>query len=181
MMTTADVWMWFLLIVGILLIFISYWLATGALFPELVVRSRALYSRPGRLTLLGLLLAVPVVALGIYVVGRPSAPVKVLGGLIIAIPVVVGLAGSSGLCQRVGMGMTMPTDTQQPWRRQLRGGIVLALTFLLPFIGWFFIMPWTLVSGFAAAVLATVPERKEKPPQPATEATPISAPKEALG
>lgn len=180
-MIMADVWKIFLLIVGTMLVFISYWVAAEALFPQMVARTRSLYQRPFKLTLLGLVLAVPLIALGIFVMNLPTAPVKIIGGLIISLPVVAGLAGSSGLCQKVGLGLPMPADEQQPWRRVLRGGIVLTVTFLLPFIGWFFILPWTLVSGFAAAVLAILPERRQSTPQPVAEAAPASAPKEALG
>lgn len=39
-----------------------------------------------------------------------------------------------------------------PW--VLRGGIVLVPTLLVPLLGWFLLLPWTLVSGFGAALLA---------------------------
>lgn len=37
----ADVLTYFLLIVGIMMVFVSYWLAAEALFPDMVVRARA--------------------------------------------------------------------------------------------------------------------------------------------
>jgi hypothetical protein len=42
----------------------------------------------------------------------------------------------------------------------LRGGILLALTFLLPFVGWFVLPIWALVSGFGAFVLSVKEPRK---------------------
>ena len=39
-MIVADILMWFLLIMGTYVIFISYWLAAQALFPELTDRCR---------------------------------------------------------------------------------------------------------------------------------------------
>ena len=36
----------------------------------------------------------------------------------------------------------------------LRGGILFALTFLLPFVGWFVLPIWALVSGFGAFILS---------------------------
>ena len=64
--------------------------------------------------------------------------------------------------QRIGAGLPSPLDEQQPWRRVLRGGILLALTFLLPFVGWFVLPIWALVSGFGAFLLS-VRERKPSP------------------
>lgn len=51
-------------------------------------------------------------------------------------------------------------DEAQPWRRVLRGGVVLTLTFLLPFIGWLGLSIWTLVTGFAALVFAVRETKK---------------------
>jgi hypothetical protein len=53
-----------------------------------------------------------------------------------------------------------PADEQQPWRRVLRGGILFALTFLLPFVGWFVLPIWALVSGFGAFILSVGERRR---------------------
>jgi hypothetical protein len=172
-MTQAVVWTYFLLIVGTMLVFISYWLVAEALFPAFVRRTRDQYKRPGKATLLGLLMVAPLFGVGLWF-GKLNFPIGTFGttGLI----VVLGLLGSSGLSLRIGQGMPSPTDESQPWRRVLRGGTILAFTFLLPFIGWFVILPWTLVSGFAAAITSFSSGRPE--PQPAVPAT---APKEVVG
>jgi hypothetical protein len=60
--------------------------------------------------------------------------------------------GSAGLCDRIGAGLPGDTDARQPWRRVLRGGIVLSFAFVLPVIGWFVLLPWTLVSGVGASL-----------------------------
>jgi hypothetical protein len=163
-MIMADVLTYFLLIVGTMLVFISFWLAAEALFPDLVVRARLHYNRPVRTTLIGLALVVPVVAL-VTVCFKVKNPLfQLLGITCIAVPVMLGLLGSSGLSQRVGIGLPSLADERQPWRRVLRGGIVLVLTFLLPFVGWFFLLPLTLISGFGAAVLTLSPRSKASPP-----------------
>ena len=46
------------------------------------------------------------------------------GGVILG-----GLVGSAGLAQRIGAGLPSPADLTQPWRRVLRGGIVLVPAF----------------------------------------------------
>ena len=163
-MIMADVLTYFLLIVGMMLVFVSFWLAAEALFPNLVVGARAQYNRPIRITLIGLALVVPVVAVVVMCFTVKNPMFQFLGITCIAIPVVLGLLGSSGLSQRVGIGLPSLADERQPWRRVLRGGIVLVLTFLLPFVGWFFLLPLTLISGFGAAVLTLSPRSKARPP-----------------
>lgn len=163
-MIMADVLTYFLLIVGIMMVFVSYWLAAEALFPDMVVRARAQYNRPVRITLIGLALVVPVVVVVALCFMVKNPAFQLLGVTCIAVPVMLGLLGSSGLSQRIGIGLPSLVDEGQPWRRVLRGGIVLVLTFLLPFVGWFFLLPLTLVSGLGAAVLSWSPRNKAVPP-----------------
>ena len=153
-MIMADILKILLLIVGYLLIYVSYWLLSQALFPEMVAKARSQYGRPIRTTLVGLVTAAPLIIAGLIVMRAPNPAFKVIGGIIAGIPVMFGLAGSAGLCQRIGSGLPSPLDEAQPWRRVLRGGIVLTLSFLLPFIGWFALPIWILISGCGALVLS---------------------------
>lgn len=153
-MITADILMWFLLIVGLLIVFNSYWLMAVALFPHMVERARGNYSRPIKCIVVGLLAAVPILFLGVAVASSKNPAAKLLGLSISAAPVLLGLLGSAGLSQRIGLGMASPAADAQPWRRVLRGGTVLSLAFLLPFLGWFGVMPLTLLSGFGAFLLS---------------------------
>jgi len=165
----ADILKIFLLIVGGLLIYIGFWLAAEALFPALVERSRKQYDRPWKLTFAGLAMAAPFVfgALAIFKISHPV--MNIVAFVLLAVVLFGGLAGSAGLAKRIGIGLPAPIDDSQPWRRVLRGGIVLELTFLLPFIGWLGLTIWTLVTGFAALVFAV---REAKAPAPPAEPTP---------
>ncbi len=162
-MIMADILKIFLIIIGYLLIFISYWLISQALFPALVASSRSQYARPFRITLIGLAVSAPMLIGGLIIMNLPNPVVKIIGGTIAGIPVMFGLAGSTGLCQRIGMGLPSPLDSTQPWRGVLRGGIVLTLTYLLPFVGWFAVPIWVLVSGCGAVVVSLMNSRKLKP------------------
>ena len=154
-MIMADVLKIALIIVGFLLCYIVYWLASAALFPAVVERAKQQYdTRPVRATLIGIGLALPFIAVSIGI-GKVAHPVaKMVGVALIGIPVLYGLLGSAGLALRIGAGLKSSIDDTQPWRRILRGSVVLSLTFLLPVIGWFIIMPWALISGLGAAVVA---------------------------
>jgi hypothetical protein len=168
-MIVADILMWFLLIVGLLLVFNSYWLASAALFPNMVDRARTVYSRPIRALLLGVVVAAPLIALGTVIASIKNPAFKLLGISISSVPVLLGLLGSAGLSLRIGAGMASPVDAAQPWRRGLRGGIVLSLGFLLPFIGWFGVLPLTLLSGVGATTMALWQGRRPPVAAPANE------------
>lgn len=168
-MIMADVLAVFLLVIGLLLMFVVFWLAAMALFPAAIGRAEEKYSRPIRTTLVGAAVFAPLLFLGIVISSKvPNPAVKLLGAAIALVPLLLGLFGSAGLAQRIGRGLPSPTDAAQPWRRVLRGGSVLALTFLLPFFGQFFLIPWVLISGTGAVVGSW---RKQKQPQPASMPT----------
>jgi len=161
-MIMADVLQVTLLIVGTLVVFISYWLAAEALFPRMVERARQQYTAHSILiTLLGTVIIAPMWFVGILLAqnGKPVVGIALMG-----IPWLLGMLGSAGLAQRIGGGLPSSLDEAHPWRRQLRGGIVLSLTFLLPLVGWFFVLPWTVVSGLGGLVVAMFTRNKSVAP-----------------
>lgn len=156
----ADILKFFLLIVGLLTVYVSYWLVAQALFPALVERARRHYGKPVRITLIGLAAAILPIVAGAAISSLPNPVLKLVGISIMVIPAMLGLIGSAGFISRIGAGLPSPADDQQPWRRVLRGGILFALTFLLPVVGWIVLPLWALVSGFGAFILS-VRERSQ--------------------
>jgi hypothetical protein len=155
-MIMADILLWTLIILGTYAVLVAYWIGAYALFPARVERCRAVYgSRPVAATLVGLLIVLPALFLGIGLakaLPHPVVQTPVIGALLALL--LVCLVGSAGFALRIGSGMNSPLDELQPWRRSLRGGLVLGLVFVLPFLGWFVLLPWTLASGLGAFVLA---------------------------
>ena len=159
-MIMADVLKIFLIIVGLLTVYVSYWLVAQALFPRVVERARNHYGKPVKITLLGIAAAVLPVIIGVAISNLPNPLFKFAGITLMVIPVLLGLVGSAGLVLRIGAGLPSPLDEQQSWRRVLRGGVLFALTFLLPFVGWFVLPIWALISGFGAFILSVRDGRK---------------------
>lgn len=172
-MIMADILKIFLLIVGLLTVYVSYWLVAQALFPAVVERAREQYSRPVRITFVGLLAAALPVVLGAIISNLPNPALKLTGVTLMVVPALLGLIGSAGLTLRIGAGLPSPLDEAQPWRRVLRGGILLSLTFLLPFVGWFVLPIWALVSGFGAIILSVQDLRKQRGIPPVINMTPL--------
>jgi hypothetical protein len=158
----ADILKIVFIIVGILIIYVSYWLLSEALFPRLVENASRQYGKPIRITLLGLGVAFLPVIIGIALSKTANPILKFAGVTSIVVPGLIGLAGSTGLTLRIGKGLPSPVDETQPWRRVLRGGIVLAFSFLLPFVGWIIIPLWVLISGVGAFLIALREERKNR-------------------
>jgi len=175
-MIMADVLTWFLIVAGVYLALVCYWLSAFALFPRAVGACRERYARPVVATAAGLAVLAPVLIGGLAAANAikqpgPSGAVKV-ALLLLLLP---AFLGSAGLALRIGSGLAAPRDAAEPWRRVLRGGLALAPTFLVPFLGWFVLLPWVLVSGFGAALLAFVDARKRRA-VPATDSNPPAMP-----
>ncbi len=162
-MIMADVLKIFLIVVGLALVTGACWLASEALFADLVGRCRERYRRrPVRTALLGAALGGPLIFLGLQLL-QASAFGKAAGFLLASAVLLLALLGSAGLCRQIGIGLPSPADAAQPWRRVLRGAAVLALVCMLPFVGWFLVLPAVLASGFAAALGAMREASRQAP------------------
>jgi hypothetical protein len=176
-MNLADVFTVVFIILGFIIVFIAYWLAAAGLFPALVERcSQRLGTSPIKTTLVGLITWGPMLAIGSWISNHaPNGPAKLIGVLILIASALIALAGSAGLAFRVGSGLRSSRDETEPWRIVLRGGIVLALTFVLPFVGTA-VMIWSFVAGFGALVLGR-PKAKAAPvAQPESEPATVTPP-----
>jgi len=164
-MNLADVFTVVLVIAGLLTCFVGLWLMSAGLFPRTVDRcADRIGAMPFRCTAVGVACLVPWIAVGVMV-GRalPNAPGKLLGAALIVGAILTALFGTAGLALRIGQGMASTHDAAEPWRRVLRGGVVLALTYLS-----FVLLPLTLVAGLGAFVLSGF---GRKPADPVAQAT----------
>lgn len=153
-MIMADVLKILFIILGLMITTVGYWLFFEAMTPRLVERAQTLYAgRPFRVFFLGALCGVPATILCVILMNG-GAVGRLLGISGIFALVLTGLLGSAGLARHVGTQLRSPSDASQPWKRVLRGGSVLTVTFVLPGLGWFVLMPYALLSGLGAAILA---------------------------
>ena len=160
-MNLADVFTFLFVILGFIIVYVGYWLMAAGLFPSLVERCSGHWDRPVKTTLVGALTFVPAVVLGFLISSKaPGAVLKVMGIGIVLLAALAALFGSAGLALRIGRGLKSARDEQEPWRVVMRGGIVLALTFVMPFLGTFLLMPFAFISGAGAFVLTCLRGRQ---------------------
>jgi hypothetical protein len=165
-MNLADVFTFLFIILGFVIVYISYWLLAAGLFPGFVGRCAETLGRaPIKSTIVGTVTLVPLITIGFVISNKSPHTAGKVAGLGIAIfAALAALFGSAGVALRVGQGLKSMRDETEPWRRVLRGGIVLALTFVLPFIGTFVVMPLTFLSGFGAFLFTACSRRRVSVP-----------------
>ena len=150
-MNLADVFTVVLVILGLLSVFVAAWLATAGLFPALASRcAERLGDSPFVCAAAGLGAAIPLIAAGVLLGRLSTNPLgKLASAVLLVLTLLAMLAGTTGLALRIGRGLTSARDEAEPWRRVLRGGVVLALTFLS-----LVVVPLALVPGLGALLLA---------------------------
>lgn len=161
-MIMSDVLFWFLIVLGFYCAFNSYWLLAAALFPDMVEQCRQRYAeKPVRSTFTGLLVSAPIVVGAFVLLTHMGNPLLQIFGIgILALVILLGLVGSAGLCSQIGQGL--PVADNAAWRRVGRGGLLLGMAFIMPVIGWFILMPWTILSGFGAFLRVRCARRKAR-------------------
>lgn len=157
-MLFADTMAIFFVILGLLLAFPSLWLFCRALWPEQVARTTETVGFKS------FLIGVPVTAVAVFiviVVGKLPASFGQIGGVLaFSALLLFAQIGVAGIATHIGNRLPSPVDKEKPWRVTLRGGIILALTYLLPLLGWFLIIPVSVITGAGSATRAFWPKKK---------------------
>lgn len=139
---------------------VATWVATQALFPSFIRTAQQQYGKPLPAFCLGAAVVIPA-GLLCWWCWRTGQGCEYAGLALATAVLAVSLGGSAGLARRIGSGMMHPTDKDQPWRRTLRGGTVLATLLLAPgpnLVAAFLI----LSTGSGATLLALREARKRR-------------------
>jgi len=160
-MLMADTMSIFFVILGMLLAFSGLWLLCRGLWPEAVA---AAADRCGKRLWSSFLVGLPItiVMLGLtktlFNILGPAGKIASVG--VICLYMLQAHTGVSGLATSIGRRLGSPLDEPRSWRSTLRGGVVLELTYLIPFLGWFLILPASIVIGCGAANLGLLSKLK---------------------
>ena len=162
-MLFADTMAIFFVVLGVLIAFPSLWLLHSALFPDFVKSNRALLERS---LWKPFLLAIPFAAASVFfiaLVGKlPGSFGQISGVLSFSLIMLFANAGVSGLASMLGARLASPVDLERPWKGTLRGGLVLAFSCLLPLLGWFIVMPCSVLLGLGASLITVFGALRKK-------------------
>jgi len=149
---TGNVLFFLALHAALFLILLGHWLVAGGMFPKAVASFVRVYDEsPIRALLLGIFTYGPIFVLLLNTAKLPGVPLRIVMIAAGLFSLLIGFAGSAGLALRIGRNLSAAAS---PWHQCLRGGVMLGLVFITPFIGWGFLLHAGLASGFGAFLLA---------------------------
>jgi len=146
--------LFFFILVAISLV--AFFVVLIALFPQRLAKTSAIAdAMPGRAFLVGLVnflffgaLAVALLALN----DRVGHGVLVIPALFFLTPLTMGLSfGLGGITQLLGRRLA-PQKTEL--QRTIWGALTLGFACLLPFVGWFGLLPYTGLLGLGAFIIS---------------------------
>lgn len=146
--------------------------ATLLLFPQLVKRARQkLENSLGRSLLLGLVNFIFVATIVLLFTWLGEQLGNVLGGIfgVLALLVLIGvilltILGLSAFSSLVGQRMG---ETKSPTAAHRRGGLLLILTGMAPYVGWFVFTPLILWTSLGASIQTVLRRKKISVPEEA--------------
>ncbi len=146
-MLMADTMAIFLVILGFMLAFPGLWLTCMGVWPSLVEGSRQRCEK-GLIKsfFIGLPITVAMV-IAVSIVGKTEGIGQASAIGIVCLFVLYSNIGVAGLVTLIGNRLPSPADAERPWKATIRGGVVLELSYLLPLLGWFVILPITWLIG----------------------------------
>ena len=143
MITTAHVYTVLFIHLGVILVATAYYTVGAAMLPSLTARAEARFAaRPVRVVLVGVAVSVPWMVVALLLL-RVGGPVGLVGGLLAAAWILAGLLGGAGIAEHIGRR----GDDSRSWRTTARGGLLIALTWALPIVGWIIVLPATIAAG----------------------------------
>ena len=149
---TGNVLFFLALHAALFLILLGHWLVASGMFPKATESFVRVYDeRPIRALLLGIVTYGPIIVLLLNTAKLPGVPLRIAVIGVGLFSLLVAFAGSAGLALRIGRNLSADAS---PWHQILRGGVMLGLVFVTPFLGWGFLLHAGLASGFGAFLLA---------------------------
>lgn len=150
-MVLADTMAIFFVITGLIIALPALWLLCKGLWPVAVESTTGLcHQGLFKSFLCGLPLTVAAI-FGFGMLTKLGSAGGVAAAGLLSIYVIYSSVGIAGLVTAVGQKLPSPEDESCPWKATRRGSIVLVLSFVLPFIGWFVILPSSLLIGCGSA------------------------------
>jgi|AGTN01.1.fsa_nt_gi hypothetical protein len=154
-MILADTMLWFFVVVGLLISFNGIWLMSQAMWTGTVQRAVEIHRHS---MWKSFFIGLPIIAVGVIAFLKMSDSKNGVAGLVgimlISCLFLFSSVGVAGIAALFGERLAGEARPEPLWKLTLRGGSVLALSYLFPLAGQIVILPISLIVGCGSAVRA---------------------------
>jgi hypothetical protein len=158
--TSAEVYMWFFIHVGVLLVAAAWLTVSAILFPKVTERGAVILgSKPWRSFFIGLALFIIGIILFAVMNAIPFAGGKFIAVVIGLSVILLGLLGAGGLVRCLALRV-YPKEMSHPARSMYGISLLVVLTWMLPLLGWFLALPTTLILGLGSIIQSRAPKKQ---------------------
>lgn len=176
-MIVADVLTWVFIILGFLVAFPATWLLLGAVAPDRVERARIRSEKSPLATFFAGVGTIALFGIAVTILSATGAgPVVMIAVVLAGVGMGYSMMGISAITRRIGSRLYGDRPSVPPWRVHLLGGVVLAFSYLLPVLGWFVVLPLSLIMGAGAVTLTLFSRKNPAPRAPAPRLTGVEEP-----
>ena len=152
-------------IAGFLLSLQGLWLVCLAMWPHRVARAAERCEQNGiKSFFVGILVTGGVVLASALLGKRLGTAGQLAGWAIGFLFLIYSGVGTAGLVTHLGKRLSSPADAERPWKATIRGGVALELAYLVPVLGWFGLLPLSMIIGAGAATLSFIGRREPATP-----------------
>jgi len=171
----GDVTTVFAILIALGVVFPGLLLAWSLLLPGMIERARERVSRtPGRSFVFGLLVLF-IVGVPIAILNRLSGPFQFFAYVFAFLLLTLASIGAAGLASLMGERLRGQGVRVTSPGALVRGAIALEFATIFPFIGWFIVLPLTLLLSLGASVFALLHWMpRVKPEASNVERTPVT-------
>ncbi len=125
---------------------------------------RAIIDHPWRWTVIGFIVWLSFGLIGLVLIQQPNPLAKLIGTLWMSAITAFTAVGASGLIQLLGSRLREKDPAMSEYGSQSRAGLILVSSGLLPFVGWFAIVPLLLAMGLGAGIRAVFTRAPQSSP-----------------
>ena len=159
--TSAEVYMWFFIHVGVLLVAAAWLTVSAILFPKFTGRGAVILgSKPWRSFFIGLGLFIIGIILFAVMNAIPFAGGKFIAVVIGLCIILLGLLGAGGLVRCLA-SRVYPKEMSHSVRSLYGISLLVVMTWMLPLLGWFLALPTTLIVGLGSIILSRTPKTQD--------------------
>jgi hypothetical protein len=157
-MSLAQVQFGVAITMALLLSWAALVIVTALAFPQNSKRAEIALANNPKKTLIAGILGTALAILGLVLLGNTAGVIKIVGFVVSLCMGVILIIGGAGIAQLLGTRIGEISGAKSSFGALVRGSIVHSFSMLFPMLGWFLMLPLSILFAMGAGYFAIVPQ-----------------------